>query len=433
MKADLALPNAIELRDQWPESVCYILPRRKLGHGKWLGLLLLVVGGGIMAVIVSSLVSSLAGWPRVRVGTFVIPVLFLGFFTWGGLTPFWWGLALLLGHRELELRDGYLRTVERVGPLWRSKRWPIGQIRALEVKPVSSQETAAKHDPLDAFCALVLQTTAGKQGMLAWGYDKVFLYDFAMVLAGRAEAAQQQQSLETGGGGSTQKIEVLAPANLRRDTQEESGASANDVEDEMDPEEAEVALTETITPPPFGSPIEFEQHEGGDLTVRVPAAGIVKGSHGLFFFSVIWCGFIAFVDVVAIGGAWQQGKVDNIGVLLGFSALFWAVGIGMLLTAINMGRREAAIVLVGDSLMAMQTSLLGSQRREWQLTEIAQIKVAPSGLEVNNRKVPQLQIHDRGGDIFRILTGRTDAELHWLAATLRQSLRSAQSGGSAPV
>jgi hypothetical protein len=101
--------------------------------------------------------------------------------------------------------------------------------------------------------------------------------------------------------------------------------------------------------------------------------------------------------------------------------LFWLIGVVMVLGAINMGRRKAAIAIAGGQLMAMQTGIFGSKKQEWEATEVTSIHAGPSGMEVNDRPVLELQIIGQGKK-FGLLCGRSDEELHWLAALLRQEL-----------
>jgi hypothetical protein len=102
-----------------------------------------------------------------------------------------------------------------------------------------------------------------------------------------------------------------------------------------------------------------------------------------------------------------------------FVALFWLIGIGLLLGGINMGRRQAGLAVAGGTLMILQTGLFGKKHREWPLSDLSSIRVGPSGMEVNDVPVLQLQIHDADGKQVGLLAGRSDEELEWLAHELR--------------
>src|SRR5262245_38727590 len=110
------LPREIQVIDLWPASIRFILPRRDLRQGRLIGWLLMVLGLAGMGSALYLVLAISFGVPWV-LGGFLKQVAFgLGFLTVGGLVPLWWGLAALFGHRELEIRGEYLRTIERVGP-----------------------------------------------------------------------------------------------------------------------------------------------------------------------------------------------------------------------------------------------------------------------------------------------------------------------------
>jgi hypothetical protein len=92
----------------------------------------------------------------------------------------------------------------------------------------------------------------------------------------------------------------------------------------------------------------------------------------------------------------------------------------LLLTSINLGRRNAAIAVAGGTLMVIQKGLFRTKQREWPLEHVGAIDAGPSGIEVNDRPLLELQIYDQDGDKFAVLGGRSDAELHWLAGILRE-------------
>ncbi len=99
------------------------------------------------------------------------------------------------------------------------------------------------------------------------------------------------------------------------------------------------------------------------------------------------------------------------------------IGAALLLIGWNMGRRESAVAVVGNSVMVMQTSLRGSKRREWPRSEIKSAKVGPSGIEVNDRPILELQLHGPDKKLFGMLAGRDERELLWMATLLRQALK----------
>jgi hypothetical protein len=63
------------------------------------------------------------------------------------------------------------------------------------------------------------------------------------------------------------------------------------------------------------------------------------------------------------------------------------------------------------------------KRREWPLNEIKTVRVGPSGMEVNDVPVPELQIHGHQDKLFGLLAGRDKQELTWMATVLRQAIK----------
>ncbi len=174
---------------------------------------------------------------------------------------------------------------------------------------------------------------------------------------------------------------------------------------------------------PPGSDVQVERFADG-ITFRVPPAGVWKGSAGMFRFGIIWTVLIAGFTALFGGALLRNGAGP--GALLGplaFMSFFWMIGAALLLIGWNMGRRESAVAVVGDSVMVMQTSLRGSKRREWPRSEIKSVKVGPSGIEVNDRPIPELQLHGPDKKLFGMLAGRDERELLWMATLLRQALK----------
>jgi len=176
---------------------------------------------------------------------------------------------------------------------------------------------------------------------------------------------------------------------------------------------------------PEGTTIRMERFADG-VTIEVPAAGLWKGTRGLFVLALLWNGFMA-PFTLCMGGAFLAGQQVQKGneaawVLPLLLAVLWAVGIILLLVALNMGKRRAALAVTSGSLMVVQTGLFGTKQRTWGPGEVDAIRAAPSGLEVNEVPVLELQIHGASGK-FSLLGGRTDAELEWLAKELRRALR----------
>lgn len=171
------------------------------------------------------------------------------------------------------------------------------------------------------------------------------------------------------------------------------------------------------------------------LTLTIPARGILKGSSGLFTFSLLWFAFCALFTVgigVGIGkGTSGSGGQSLISPFACFISIFWLVGIGTLIYSINMGRRRAFIdVLNGQTVLINLQSLLGLKQHQWTRDEIKRIVAGHSGLTVNNRSVEELQFHvwqsrtgrRRQTKKYGFFAGRESDELDWLSELLNHEL-----------
>jgi hypothetical protein len=151
----------------------------------------------------------------------------------------------------------------------------------------------------------------------------------------------------------------------------------------------------------------------------------------MFFFALLWNGFMTIFTSVALGiGLQAEEKPDEtaLWVIPLFLLVFWAVGIGLLLGALNMGRRSAMFAIAAGKLLVMQKGIFGTKQREWPVEEITDIRLGPSGMKVNDRDVLQLQVH-AAGEKLGLLTGRNERELAWLACELRSAWRAAAGSG----
>lgn len=176
---------------------------------------------------------------------------------------------------------------------------------------------------------------------------------------------------------------------------------------------------ETPIPQPPGSTVRLEIRPG-EMTIEIPPAGLVHGTRGLFFFAMLWCGFMVVFSAIWIP-AWLFGSTDW---FVAFFVLpFWAVGVGLLLGAINMGRRHTIIDIVGDALLITRKGIFGVKQDETIAEDIERIHVGPSGMAINNTPINHLRIERRSAAVIGLLTERQDAELRWIAYELRQALR----------
>jgi hypothetical protein len=174
---------------------------------------------------------------------------------------------------------------------------------------------------------------------------------------------------------------------------------------------------------PTGTPVKLARFDDG-LTIEVPPGGLWKGSCGLFPFAILWNLIVGIITTAIIAAFLGSGQKQDQGLLFPIAILsvFDLVGVALLLASVNMGRRRAAIPNTGGTLMVIQTSMFGAKQRQWPAGEIEDVVAGPSGMEVNNVPVLELQILSTGNQKFGLLAGRSNDELRWLVAELRGTL-----------
>ena len=97
-------------------------------------------------------------------------------------------------------------------------------------------------------------------------------------------------------------------------------------------------------------------------------------------------------------------------------------GLPLVIVAIEVGRQRVVLVVAGGMVRIMTTSPFWSRDRRWRREELDDIRTGPSGYEINDCPLTELQIHLRSGAKFGFLVGRGADELAFLATALRWSL-----------
>lgn len=383
----------VEVRNL-PEGIVLEFPRRPLGVFRFAGLL--PIGFGLFfsgfAVI---WMWGAAGFASHGDGSFsLMRVLFALFglpFFIAGMFPTGMGLFILFGHTEIEWSNGVLKTIERAGPFrWSQKRKSSGLQRLL-VALSNDKMQGSRPDgnrPANLMLgALTAEFADAKPMKLAAGYPPEWLQLAANHLAARCAVPFQTGSMPQ----RVPKVETVQGETLA-------------IENEI------------VEAQPSGSKIRCEQGNGRQLFV-VPPAGLVKGSKGLFVFAVIWC---AFIGTIAGFFLFVKHNESEFWIPLLFFLVFLSIGVGMLLGAIQMGRRRAILSAGRDGVSIVVAGIFGTKRSDWTPQQIRFIRTGPSGMEMNNQPVIELQIHTDDGKKKGFLAGRDEDELKWLATRLRQ-------------
>jgi len=179
--------------------------------------------------------------------------------------------------------------------------------------------------------------------------------------------------------------------------------------------------------PPIGSKVLVERH-GSDVTITVPPVGVWRpGGTANFLFVSLMGLLLSTVFTVGFAACWLadvKGAREMWQVFF-ILPIFWLASGGFLLWTINVGRRRAALAVVGDSLMVIQTGLFGSKKREWNRDQLEDVRTGPSSMVIPDAHgyVMELQIHAWEGLKFGLLAGHAEADLTWMASELCRALR----------
>ena len=364
-------------------------PIRSLGWGKIIGLVL--IGFGLIFVWqpAHNIWGTIHELTQGRDGAGNWFTLIIGIpFLIGGCIPALIGLSILSGRNRVEWKDGRLSATEILGPLWWTRRMPRKAIRKLDVSAATAaQNTGGPRQEYPQLSSLAVEFEDGSKKLLLLGYPKAWLLSVAQELKNYADG---------GAISSAVPVEII----------ETTALNPNDAE---------------VLPQPPGSLVRVEEGLTG-VRLLVPPAGLRKGSKGLFSFALLWCGFMTvFTTIVVIsfiGGSFEQGW----GFIV-FIIAFWGVGGGLLVGAVNMGKRTATLSVQGGELRIEVRGLFGTKQWAWRREEVAAIRVDDSGMRVNDRPVLNLQVHPCVGKKTGVLAGRDEDELRWMATRLRSVLK----------
>lgn len=376
-------------------NIEFILPPRDTGKLRIIGLILMLV----------SLIPLFIGWQ------FIVDPFqqfleeenssryFSLAFAIAGLVPALLGLAIfLVGLCGLTMRSyvriildaNELRAREQLGPFFKNWRMPRDKLKTLQVVNAATLRDNNKQVMTSVFYGIIAKDSGGTEIRMAPAYDLALLDRLTVLI-----------SAETGATVLEKQINHTGSLDVDKGAVKDIGPM---------PEQ------------PAASTIEFEDRSEG-LAVRVPPMGLLKGSKGLFIFSIVWSvmtiGFMSFLLYLAVA----KGEEEAWGGAL-FMLIFLAIGIGTGLAAVNMGRRHADILLMHGMLTVKRISIFGEKVQECSLQDIKKIIHGPSGMRVNNKTVYELQVFNNDNEkTVGMLSQLDDNELRWLAELLSWKLK----------
>lgn len=152
------------------------------------------------------------------------------------------------------------------------------------------------------------------------------------------------------------------------------------------------------------------------LAIDAPSPGLIRGSHGLFVFSLVWIIFsLLWCGVVVVRGGAEWGA-------MGAGLVFVVLGVVCLGWSVRMGCQRVMMAIDSETILIRR--LGGRQVREekYARADLMAVRCGPSGLKVNNRPIMELQFHFRNCPTVRCGSYLSDSEVRWLAAKLQSWL-----------
>lgn len=315
-----------------------------------------------------------------------IPIWFAGMFILAE------GLTVLVGRHEVEMVDGELKTIVRIGPFKRTWKRSAKHLRRMVIERADGQQGDEDQNAL-----LIAYFTDAPALAIVTTYPAMMLRRLAIILAdAHAEAAARTLNPTSGTVTGVGVMEKVIGANEnQRCLRIDAHGSAHEI-DSAQPINSDAIVEKT--------------HRS--LTIILPKLG-AKGAKGLPLFALLYFSLVVIATVIEV----FDESPESLSFFIAMP-LFWLVGIGLVLSVMHMARRHAIIDVVDDTLLITRGGLFGLRQQKWRRSDLKTINVGPGLVRINNQPVNQLHIHSHNGEKATLFSERDDNELKWLAATL---------------
>ena len=399
------------------------LPRRELGEfGKFGWLMIAVCAVGFLFLLIWSAV-----WLMVGIGFVVDGKLWglgiaaigligvVAMFYLARLGMLGWYLVQSKTSCHVEVGSKFLFSNEPLGFFTWRRKCEIDAIKQLNIERSGTGKYSNDESKLGFAGELmtIRATTNSKPFLVAPGYRHEILSPLLTEIG---------DELNRHRGGSPIEILPGVSESTLMDSPNQYDLSVSGIQQEQ---EGKVTLRQQ----PADSSIEIHD-TGENKAYRVLPMGIKKGSKGLLGFSIFWNLFMLVFTVIFIV-IHKMGELPKELTALGasivglFFLVFWMVGILSLVSTINAGRRTAMLGIADGQLFVERKSIFGTKWIEVPIDNVRKINVGPSGTEINNVPVLELQIHESEGCKHGLLSQLANDDLYWLAQELTAAIESA--------
>lgn len=397
-------PTETRLIQEGVDSFRLVLPRRILGKYRWLGVAPLVFGLGIGGFFYSWMSGPLQSISSSDDYASLAFSLFFGLLglpgLLGGIGLAFMGLSIIAErtYSEISVNRQHLRIIEHFGFLRWSWKRPSADLAGL-----SFGHGIGAGGDVD-LGVIRISMDDGKGLIFAVGYPATLLQTTSETLARLLDQLQIASGFDP---------------KVQESTADKTSSENDDSDDTLSPRNEQSAFTESQNAEAFmpaGTKIIFTR-DGDACAFSVPASGMFRGA-ALFtlIFSMFFIGFPTAMAVAVIS------EQTSIGIVF-FLGIFIFIGLAILAYSIKTGTQRVLIAVTPDVLAYQQTSLYGTKKHKFSKSEITAIDVGPSGTTVNNKPIPELKVSVRGKGNIGLLQGVKIEELHWIAATLRVTLK----------
>ncbi len=366
-----------------PDGVRYVLPLRDPPlRWRLFGLGLIVLGlifvAGAVSLVSVAINSIAATWVS------VLLIAIAGLLVIAAIPMVWTGIAEWHGRQFVELLPGRLDVVHCAGPLRWRRRHRMATMQRLIIydhsRDSEGRQVISGYLASVAFRLEVDKEKDVRRPLVSW-YPKPIIQELADRLAERTDLPV----MHVGTAPATPAPDTPAPEK---------------------PEHSRIT----------------EQDQGDQLTILVPAIPLFAWRGGMSVMGIVFSGLGAGAAGLFFYSWLLGGGLSSVFTWVVLLLTIPAVGNWSTLLVERIAQKETYFDIVGDTLLITSRRWREIHQHQWRRNEIERIRCGSSRFKVDDKPASQLEITLHTGDSVTMLTGRDNAELHWLAWRLNNLL-----------